>query len=297
MRKLVLISLFSIWSAAGSAAVIELDGVDITSVVDAARERTFRVARPVHVYNWGKSGDIAERPDAHEIIGSWARAYWDNYGKPLERLNYFGRGLYVAVDPVTSSWHGLSGGHQNWLLTEMSLPAGLLALDLVGEFPLPRSARVVNLSFGCPGDAWARDYFADGGARLTESCRRLVRKVFGETLGIEALFYDYQYKEFAGCDAEDQARAFVLLDDHWMNADSIRVFNSRSRALPANRLRIQSLFLAGASTKITANAAQNQPWLKGLLWPDMEGQRKPRDLKEWLRENKFGCSRRVDYRN
>ncbi len=283
---------------AGSALAAPelLDGVDIAPTVELARASLQRLTRPVHVYNWSKQHRIADAPDARAKVAAWARGYWKTFGAPYEVFSTFGLGLYVAVDPVASSQHGLSARSRNWLLAELVLPADFVFLDVTKVSEVPEAVRAVNRAFECQETAWVEQYFFLGGSELREPCRRLVRRVFAELLAIDGLYYSYQARPFSACDRKDQSRAFVLWNDRWMNAATVRVMNERTTDFREERRRIQTLFLLkDAPGEPISSAAARNTRQRRLLWKDLEGASPSEGIDAWLQENKFNCARRVGY--
>lgn len=276
---------------------IELDGIDITEAVQFFDKQTSRLSQPVTVFNWS----VQTKDDDSKFEGRVQKSsqiFWNGFGQKAGMHNLFGDGLYAAVDPVITESYG--SRNKTWLLSKMVFPAGFKLMDLTVPIAVPSSVQNILSQFQCP--LGVDNFFQVGGALLTESCQKIVRKIFQEQIKIDAFAYIYSQTHFKVCKEGDAIgeKAFVVTDSAWMNQKNITYYTAKSVKNREDRILIQTSFFEAMddnSTELITALGSTQTARGRLLWSDLNNQPKDAKIKEWLKENKFGCNGTLPYQN
>ena len=190
MLALVLTSLAApLARASGEGAPIIFEGIDISPAVSYFKKLVVTLKTPVTIYNWSPGAQQPFWNHDHapndlnllDISQSWSQSFWQSYGEPKGMDNMYGTGLYGAVDPVVTV--GFGGGLSTQILLQMDLPKGFKMLDLGNPgfsnlSPPHDQVSDIETHFGCPVSRDADKFFENGGASLSQECKRLVRKLF-----------------------------------------------------------------------------------------------------------------------
>lgn len=242
-------------SAAHATANVDLDGVDISATTDFFASLVKPLTKSVTIYNWSQqSTEHHTSEDFSDALGL-SRRFWRSYGTLTQGM--YGVGLYGALDPVTTDSFGYG---PSWRLLVMDLPIGFRFLDFMqltsASSKLSQQVSTQLLAFECPTTALPDAFFTDGGAKLSQKCQKLVRKIFQETLQIDGFAYPYGDVPFAECsnDPSVHNRAFVITRDSWMRPEYIRYYTPASTDNLEERVMIESLFLKTASSAIGRGA-------------------------------------------
>jgi len=286
----------------------DLEKIDITPVVDAFRSSVVTLTKPGFVYNWSQAYEFAEFTDALGIVRQAISRFWNAFGRK-DNKNFYGIGLYAALDPVASVDYGGKG--DEWLLIEMMLPRGFRMLDLSSRgqhISLSPEAEKILRQFNCHTDRVPIAFFDMGGKALSPECASMVRKVFETELKIDGFVYGFFRSSFENCSSDHIFdRAFVIINPNAVSTESVRLYNSRSTKDLENRIRIQTLFfkqkdymqamIGPASRFITKEEAETATAMGHLLWKDLEGKEKTdtATITHWLKDMIFGCSGELPY--
>lgn len=291
MKALVFFLISLVLSTTASATPVLYRGVDVSIAVEYFRDYVRTLKQNYTVYNWSRNGALEPGPRTYAYTVTSARLFWDAFGPGDKGANVFGSGLYVAVDPwVTASYGGID---DQWLLTEIVLPAGLQVVDL--RLPLGRSLqlpsaeiRALKFKFGCEPTMTVESMFQANGVR---SCTDFIRFIFRDQLQIDAFIYDYLGSRYPVCDFRPRTPpAIVITNNRWLKPEIVRAYNARTRDDIENRRRLQTIVLNSAGgnvSEISMTVATQQ--YKRILWPDLLGQPAFAGFAEWMRAHKFEC--------
>jgi len=88
--------------------IFEYRGVDITPLVNFARQHTFTLHRSFTAYNWSLRPDFQSQIPANgtiaiEFARSFAEVYWIKQFTERDNASTFGAGFYLASDPVEAN--------------------------------------------------------------------------------------------------------------------------------------------------------------------------------------------------
>ena len=264
MLALVLTSLAApLARASGEGAPIIFEGIDISPAVSYFKKLVVTLKTPVTIYNWSPGAQQPFWNHDHapndlnllDISQSWSQSFWQSYGEPKGMDNMYGTGLYGAVDPVVTV--GFGGGLSTQILLQMDLPKGFKMLDLGNPgfsnlSPPHDQVSDIETHFGCPVSRDADKFFENGGASLSQECKRLVRKLFQDLLPIDGFAYGYSKTNFKACSAGAQVgdRAFVIVRPEWMQSDLIHFYTPKMTSDLEGRIRVQTLFLMALEDRV-----------------------------------------------
>ena len=264
--------------AAALPAPATYKGVDISALVDIYRPQVKTLTKSIYTYNWSPAGlDPFWRQERSEndpallnAAKRLAEGYWRVYGQPNGDFSVYGRGLYTAIDPVSSS--SFSGGlyMKRWLLLEFEFPAGMQILTLEPDESLAPNDQVTAIltKFGCPGTNTSA-LFSDGGRALSAECRDLIKDVFQNILRVDALSYNYVGTSFHACTDSGSdyagAPAFILTGTKWLRPGLIHSYTPTTKGNRDGRRRIQTLFLASGEGENRVQDLAKEPILHYLL--------------------------------
>lgn len=273
---LVLLS-FQAWATFNlPSKPIKYKGVDITPAVKILSQYVKILKKDYTVFHWDMSGQEGQNEQMVLAAKKMANVFWTWYGRPeTAQGGFYGNGLYLATDPISTE--GFGGGN-NWSLLQLILPKGMRIIDL-GDNGIVlqkdedafNELKIIFAQLEC-SFADMNSFFNQGGAGLTSQCQGLVKKIFQETLKIDAFAYSYNQQKFKSCDSSSafDQRAFVITNPQWINLNNVSFFSAKSRHAQLDRVRIQTLFLLNDETVLqnqlpfTTNDIQalKQYWIK-----------------------------------
>jgi len=315
------------------------DGIDITDAVLFFKKHVLILNHPTLFFHWNSHGELGDGEVAQENVRKMAEYYWRSYGDVRGITGTLGNGFYFSIDPVATWEYGGSTADVpelpwNYQLVQIKLPIGTQILDVSNfpqiadvqsskeELPDTTAANNVFLQFSCPLVVYSNEntanltpFFVNGGARLPDSCQRLIKKITRNILNIDALLYDYRSTRFSFCDSEstDYKKSIVIVNPKNLSYENVTIFNEDSIHSTEDRLSIQSLFLAAVSENsdallgegrgfislITQSEAESdarertsrEPYVPArLLWRNLEGQSKIKNLGNWAHQNILYCA-------
>jgi hypothetical protein len=240
--------LSSLTPAFAAESSMTLDGVDLAPAVAYYKTVVKTLDQPTSLFNWspgGKDGFWSQErsdddPALLRVAQNSSRSFWISYGNPNDGGNMYGRGLYGAMDPVSTSSYG--GGGDTAVLLQLKLPKGLRMLDVRSneDGPLKKAALDIGAKFNCPSSV--DGMFSGGGSKVPPSCQKFVRKIFQELLPIDFFIYSYGATNFKEC-AQNQMVAFVVTRPDWIQQELVRYFTVKSTLHKDERAMIQTLML------------------------------------------------------
>lgn len=250
LKAAVLLFALLVSGALRAAEPVLLDGINVEPVITYYRAKISRLKKDSAVYNWSSNALLKNMSDILKIKRDSAQTYWNFFDVPgSAQGNYFGQGLYAAVDPVATSGYG--GPGNNWLLTRMVFPKGFRILN-VGDIRLeedqPMDVAEVLMKFNCSTHMGVN--FAGAGKRFPQlRCSKFLRQLFAHYLKIDAFAYNYFAQSFAVCTKPGPSTlnrfsvAFVILDGDWMSADRVQAFTANMVGFSEDRRLLQTLFI------------------------------------------------------
>ena len=260
-----LITLILLTATSANAQVLPGPGgkqVDVSPLVKYLKENTHVLTKPVQLYSYFQSGGDWQRafssddPTGYRTAVNGSKSYWANQGDDGGG-NMYGRGLYVAVDPVaTRSYGGIE-----WVLLRMEAPAGFRYLNVTSptQNGAPEIEQIIvdlgcklDISTGINGRPSNGNAFGNLAGLMgnkpgsAPECIAALKKILDGELRIDAFSYSYAGSSFAACEAngnsQQRTSALVITSDRWLSRDRVRIFNRSSSDAADERLRIESLF-------------------------------------------------------
>lgn len=228
------------------AAPAQKGNTSLAPVIEHMRSRVLTTTQSFQMYSWSQASRLANDPDAFKKLSSQAQIFWNNFGQANPKYYEYGAGYYWATDPYSSIQFG-AGRSPQWLLQNLTFPAGLRVLDLrlsESSNPLPSPILDILQKFKCPEQATLEQLFSGGGASLAPDCQALTRILFRDILKIDGFFYSYRGAPFVACtfpESKSPRMAFIMTNSSWMRADQLKLYNKETRAAKSERLLIQSV--------------------------------------------------------
>jgi hypothetical protein len=207
--------------------------------------------------------------------------------------DWFGDGLYAALDPMISANYGaprgMWGGNDRhpWVLYRFTLRAGSRYWNIVSSWQVifPKKLRKSLIAqYGCHADTLNKLLILNTEKAIP--CRPLVRTIISE-LGVDAILYQWKshpnYREKI-CPKSPDA-AFLLTNRTPFKKEEVLIMNkdlpTEPDAASLDRLMIQRLFYFAEDTN---------SW----RWPSLNPKKSEKkqalaELKVWAREHLFRC--------
>ena len=272
----VLMSLLLLTAMSAQAQVLPGPGgkqIDVAPLVRYLKENTHVLTKPVHLYSYFQAGGdwkrsfSADDPVGYRTAVNGSKSYWANQGDDGGG-NMYGRGLYVAVDPVaTRSYGGI-----DWVLLRMEAPVGFRYLNVTNptENGAPEIERIIvdlgchlEISTGINGRPSNGDRFKNLAGLMgnkpgsAPECIVALKRILDEELKIDAFSYSYAGSSFAACQANgnslQRTSAFVITSDRWLSRDRVRIFNAKTSDAREERLLIESMFYKSIYDDVAAD--------------------------------------------
>ena len=297
--------------------IFEYRGVDITPLVNFARQHTFTLHRSFTAYNWSLRPDFQSQIPANgtiaiEFARSFAEVYWIKQFTERDNASTFGAGFYLASDPVVS--RGFGGKPRNppaWVLTSIDFPVGLRVFDWSGYDTDANSEQVNSImavmkNLGCnPGYAskFPEILMAPKGQSSSNMCVEAFKGLFTELNPIEVFAYHYESSDFPACvSAEHSAlrsESFVVTSGAWLKPEFVKVFNHNTSADLLDRHLIQNMhtFWTRQEEEIRAKKGDPPPRQLEQYWADtpFESAINVEELNAFQREHIFACDGNPPY--
>lgn len=225
---------------------------------------------PVYVYNWSDAKyrdpswqDRFASDDArgYEALLASSQIFYKNQGKNDGGDN-FGKGLYLALDPVSTQNYG----GDSWLLMQLRLGKGFRFLNLVKDNAVHASDSVIQAlkEIECPGN-WNQGSFLTSifaaKVGVSEKCIGAINWILDTELKLDGFLYPYASSKFSECPQPDPGApfathsdrngAFIVISSKSFDPSSVQIFNTKSVDDFANRLRIETLFYKVARNRVS----------------------------------------------
>ena len=246
------------------------DASRLTESEDYFQSKIKTISKSALVYNWfstDKSSPLAQHissgdPIGYEDFQRSASKFWKSYGQG--EYDYYGAGLYAAVDPVFSeSYSGRDDAGGAWEVLQIQLPIGFRFIDVNrgAKEILPVAVKRDMESYGCHF-VTLEDVFIQSGkhsAPIEPTCLAHLTEVFDHDLQLDGFTYRFGSQFYAACnmpegplsgvpsslaDARfDRPSAFIITNSRRFQASDIRIFNAQTSDSKPNRHHIESMFV------------------------------------------------------
>jgi hypothetical protein len=270
-------------------ATSDLNGVDVSDLINYFKPIVHSLKQSVLVYNWMEVSTVGyyqQTLGLHDTVAyrravRSATSFWINFNGGIS-ANMFGFGLYAALDPKkTRSF----GGDDHWMLTQMQLPVGFRLIDMTHDEDTHEFTDAVKaklLQFGC-SDATIVDLINPVMKNVT--CSAVVKKIFHENLRIDGFIYSYTSNSSELCPEKSApvfGGAMVITSNRWMVPQAIETFVPLMKDGAAERSRIMTLMASGLDEQLHP------------MWSDIPVKTDP-NLQAWAKANILGCQDQLPY--
>jgi hypothetical protein len=258
---------------------------DVNKVASAFKKYLLVLNEPVLVFHyfdgshagpkWNQALSASD-PMAYKYVKESSEIYW-RYSNQESPGNMYGRGLYVAGDPVST----LNYGGDNFVLLQIQLPQGFRVLELVNGNNIPFSAETQKIlsRHGCPEGTNIMSLMMPQVFKSPE-CHQIVQQVLREKLQIDAFRFEYPRADFNECTATSREgyaesnSALLITNGTKFKPEMIRAYNKFSTDDKENRVNIESLFYK-TSYEATKNPHEMASWAQTNYMQKIVSQKDP----------------------